>query len=90
MTQPQWAVEKSGVLDLHELAHLIQADLVKGLSTARVVAHLVWDSRLQPVRVTNATLCTEALGINNRDVIMLHIHTYTTTPTDQGVFQVGG
>lgn len=41
--------------------HLIQAGLVEWLSTARVVAHLVWDGRLQPVGVTDATLSTQTL-----------------------------
>lgn len=41
--------------------YLIKTDLMKWLTTAWVIAHLIWNSRLQTIRVADTTLNTETL-----------------------------
>lgn len=57
-------------------AYLVQTGLVEGLSAARVSTHLVWDGRLQPVRVADPTLSTQTL----RREGLRHLQTRTHTP----------
>lgn len=49
---------------VNEREYLIETGLMEGLTTARVVTHLIWDRRFKTIRVTDATLHVEALNTN--------------------------